>query len=133
MKHFFALFIFVFISTFAFAKGCSGNYYIAGKAYGEGKTVLKNIEFTVTIGATVKTIKTDDKGNYEIEVPWVNACPSMRSPAEHNADNERLNSKSIIIEYNNKKIEVDNNWHKYARCAFDSKKQVTRKYSLHFT
>lgn len=122
----------MFFSKASFGKGCSGTYYIKGIAFTNNKTILKNVELLVYFGDEVKTVTTDEKGHFDIEIKWSNACPSMLSKAQHDAQNAKRNPKTIFIKYNNTQVELENDWKKYARCFPKNKKQVTRKLDLNF-
>lgn len=132
MKQILTILFFLALTTGTFAKGGSGIYYIKGTAYGAGKTILKNTELTVKIGSTTRKIRTDGNGVYEIEVPWENADPSLRTNGQHRHDNKKLNPKFICISYMDKEIKIDNNWKKYAVLLPESKEKITRKKDLYF-
>ena len=132
MKHILKILFFITLTTGTFAKGGSGTYYIKGTAYGTDKTILKNADLTVKIGSVTKTVRTDDNGLYEIEIPWESACRSRRTLAQHKRDNKKLNAEFIYVSYVNKKVKLDNNWEKYAELFPESKEKVTRKLDLYF-
>ena len=132
MKHILTLLFFIFLTTSTFAKGGSGTYFIKGTAYGTNKIILKNVNLNVKIGSITKTVRTDDNGQYEIEIPWESACPSGRTLGQRKRDNKKLNTEFIYISYVDYKIKLDNNWEKYAGLFPESKEKITRKQDLNF-
>ena len=133
MRYLLTIFILTFLTTEAFSRGGSGIYYVKGIAYGTSNGVLKNTELIIKIGKEIKTIKTDENGQYEIEVRWASACPSGISHTRWERECQRLNPKHIYVEYKDKKIKLDNDWKKYAQLFPETKEEVTRKEDLHFT
>lgn len=113
-------------------KGCEGKYYISGIAYLSDNSILKNEEITVSIGNENRTILTDDFGKFEIEIKWINTCPSGLSNEEHQKENDRLNPQFIFIQYMKTQIKLENKWGNYAKCLPDSKEQVTWEKDLYF-
>jgi hypothetical protein len=129
---FISLFYLACLATPALAKGGSGVYYIKGTAFTGGKVVLKNADLTVQIGGITKTIKTNDKGQFEIEVPWESACPSGRTVRQNKRDNQKLNPQFINLKYLDKEIKIENEWRKYGNLFPASNDEVTWKRDLHF-
>lgn len=127
----FTILFFAFATTL-FGKGCSGTYFIKGKAYAADKTVLKNDTLTLKFGDEIQTIVTDNEGNFKIRLHWSNACPSNRSKEQHKRDNEKLNPPFIYISRAGKEIKLENNWEKYAECFPKSEKKVTKREELRF-
>ncbi len=132
MKRFFYLLILISISKLTFGKGCSGVYYIKGTAFGVDKVVLKNSELTIVFGNEVRIVTTDDKGQYEIEVKWINSCPSRVTKKQRAEQNAKLNPKIIYVKYKEFNIEIKNDWFKYAECFPENKEKVTKKKNLSF-
>ncbi len=132
MKYILTFLFFLLFTNGIFAKGGSGTYFITGKVFVQTKTILKNIELKIKIGIITKTIKTDEYGNYEIEIPWESACPSGRTKEQNKRDNKRINVKYIYFSYLNKKIKLFNEWKKYAQLFPESKEKITRKQDLNF-
>lgn len=132
MRQILTILFFIVLTTGTFAKGGSGTYYIKGTAYGTGKTILKNADLNVKIGSVTKTVRTDDNGLYEIEVPWESACRSIRTFGQHRRDNKKLNPEFIYISYADKEIKLENKWKKYADLFPASKEKITRKKDLNF-
>ena len=124
--------LFVVLTTGAYLKGGSGKYFIKGIAYSQDKLTLKNIELNVKIGKETKTIITDDKGQFEIEIPWATACPSGISKQSWRKKTDRLNPDTIYVIYNNKEIKIKNEWEKYANLFPEDKDKVTMKRNLVF-
>jgi hypothetical protein len=120
------------VTNYSFGKGCSGNYYICGKAYLNNNMTLVNVKLTVIFGKDTIQVITDSKGKFELELKWKNACPSLLSEEEHNEQNSKINPKFIYIKYFDKQIELENNWKNFAHCVPKSKKQITRRYDLKF-
>jgi len=113
-------------------KGCSGTYYISGKAFSSDKTILKNKTLKVIIGKETKTIETDSLGQYEIAVSWTNACRSGLTNEEHNRLNKKINPEYIHVHYLEKSVKLENKWKHYADCLPDSKQEVTWQKDLYF-
>lgn len=133
MKHILTILLFTFLTTATFAKGGAGTYYIKGTAYGTDKVVLKNVELTVKIGNETKSIKTDNNGQFKIEVHWESACPSDATIEQQEQANKKNNPEFIYINYADKKIKLYNKWKKYAQLFPKSKDEVTWKKDLHFS
>ncbi len=94
---------------------------------------LKNTELTVTIDKETKTIKTDNKGQFEIELNWATACPSGIKRKRWKRETERINPNYIYIKSKNKEIKIKNKWHKYAELFREAKDKVTMKQDLNFS
>lgn len=120
-------------TTHLSGKGCSGTYFIRGTAYSADKTVLKNTSLRIEFGKETKTVLTDSNGHYEIEISWINACPSGRTKKQHRQDNKKINPPFIYIHFADKEIKLENKWDKYADCFPDSKDAVTWEQDLHFS
>jgi hypothetical protein len=133
MKYKLILIFFLFLTTIALAKGGSGTYFIQGKVLLNSKTLLKNSKLKVKIGTLIKFIKTDNNGNYEVEIPWQSACPSGRTKEQNRRDDKKINTKYICFIYNNKKVKLINEWQKYAQLFPKSKDEITRKQDINFT
>ena len=132
MKQILIILFLISLTTGAFAKGFTGSYYIKGTAFNKNKTILKNVNFTVKIGSTIKTVTTDDNGLFEIEIHWENACPSLRTFEQHKCDNKKLNPEFIYISYEDKEIKLNNKWKKYLISFPKSKEKSIRKKDLNF-
>ena len=128
MRRILTILFFTFLTTGIFAKGGTGIYYIKGTAYGADKIVLKNAELIVD-GSIVKT---NDTGQFEIEVHWESACPSGITTKQWQRENARLNRKYIYIKYKDKEIKIKNEWEKYGDLFPESKDKVTMKKDLYF-
>ena len=120
-------------NTTTYGKGCEGTYFISGTAYSSGNTVLKNKTLTVTVGTETKIVVTDDNGHFEIEITWINACPSKLTKEQLVQLNRKLNPQLITISYADKTITLENNGEKYAKCEPKSKATITWKKDLYFS
>lgn len=120
------------VPTLVFAKGGSGVYYIKGIAYTKNKTPLKNETFSVKLGNKITEYKTDNKGQFEIEIRWVSACPSGLNDKEYENENKRLNPEFIFIQFNDSEIKIKNEWKKYAKLFPKNKKEITKHENLQF-
>lgn len=119
---------FTFLTTATFARGGSGIYYINGTAYGADKMALKNADLIVD----GSVIKTNDNGQFEIEIHWESACPSGVTKKHWQRANARLNREFIYIKYKDKEIKIKNEWEKYGELFPESKDKVTMKKDLYF-
>jgi hypothetical protein len=133
MKKILPILFFMLLSIFTFAKGGAGTYFIKGTAYGENKSVLKNVDLVVKIGKATQTVKTNENGEFEIEVHWEHSCRSLRSKRQYRGDVRKINPKVIYISYSGQEIKVKNKWKKYDDLFPKSKSKVTRKKNLHFS
>tara|TARA_B100001769_G_C21490665_1_gene284795 strand:- start:52 stop:453 length:402 start_codon:yes stop_codon:yes gene_type:complete len=131
MKQILTILLFLSLSIQSFSKGCSNEYYIKGKAKLEN-LLIKNQNLTVTIGKNSFIITTDSKGNFEIPIKWISACPSRITDEEHKKQNEKLNPSKIKINFGKHIIEIDNKWKKYSKCFFENKSEVTYRKNLTF-
>ena len=127
------LFLFGSASVPGPIKGCAGKYYIIGTAF-MNKTTLLNKQLEVELGKDGKkwTVSTDEKGQFEISIPWMSACPSGLSASELAKENARLNPTLIVISYKSNSIFLTNNWKKYGKCFSESRDEITWKKDLHF-
>ncbi|HYV93678.1 MAG TPA: hypothetical protein VE978_18025 [Chitinophagales bacterium] len=132
MRYILTILFFSLLTAITFAKGGSGIYYIKGTAYGADKAILKNAELTVKVGGRIKTIRTDDHGQFEIEVQWESACPSGRTILQHRCDNKKINPEFIYIRYDDKEVKVNNKWKKYGQLFPESEDKIIRKKDLYF-
>lgn len=114
------------LSLIGYAKGSSGKYYIKGIVYGAHKTVLANTFITVQVGDNVQQIKTDDEGQFEIEVRWIMPCRSGISNDQWQQSKKRLNPEFIYFTWGTTEIKLKNEWEKYAGVVSENKKDVTR-------
>lgn len=119
------------LSLIGYAKGSSGKYYIKGIAYGENKTVLTNIQITVKIGDKVQQVTTDDKGQFEFEVPWIMPCRSGVSNDQWQQAKKRLNPEFIYVTWGTAEIKLKNEWEKYAGLS-KCKEEITKEEDLIF-
>ncbi|HWY35397.1 MAG TPA: hypothetical protein VNX68_12185 [Nitrosopumilaceae archaeon] len=115
------------------AKGGSGAYYIKGIAFGTDKSKLINVEFTVRVAGKTKMVRTDDSGQFEIEVPWETACPSGITKKQYKRKTDRMNPTYIYLKYKDIEIKIKNEWEKYAQLFPESKEGVTQKKDAYFT
>ena len=86
----------------------------------------------MTIGDETKVIRVDSQGNYELEVRWRTACPSVKTNAQWKQSNRDLNPKWITLAYENHVLRIRNRWKKYARLFPDDDDEVTRNLNLRF-
>lgn len=120
------------LSVIGYAKGSAGSYYIKGIAYAEDKTILANTLILVRIGNDVQEIKTDGKGQFEFEVPWIVPCRSGVSHDTWEKERNRLNPEFIYIKCGAAEMKLKNEWEKYAGIFSDSKEEVTEYEDLIF-
>lgn len=109
------------------AKGGSGKYFISGIAYNAETKALIDKIITVKFNGRTWTVNTDHEGRFEIEIPWVSACPSGITRAAHQRMNRKLNPKWIEISYESLHAKLENNWQKYARLWGDKEEATCRK------
>jgi len=124
----FLLLIFLGFTLAALAKGASGSYFITGTAFGKNNSVLTNAELVVQ----GKKFKTNDKGQFEIEIHWETACPSNASRKEIRQATRKLNPKFIYISYRTKEIKVRNKWKRFCYKVWEGKNKISIKQDLHF-
>lgn len=117
--------------SFNVKKGCSGSYFIAGKAY-NNKNLLKKETIHIVFGDKKFDIQTTENGDFEIEINWTNACKSGVTAEEHANLNKKFNPEKIIFSCKNKNLSFDNEWKKYGKCGVSDKKELTNKKDLHF-
>jgi hypothetical protein len=127
------LVLFVISPLLSSAKGGSGIYYISGKAYGPGRSLLANETITVDFQGKTWTVNTDNEGNYELEIRWYSACPSGATKAGMERQERQLNPKWIVVKYGSYEMKIQNQWKKYAKSGNKDKNEVTRKLDLQFT
>lgn len=113
-------------------KGCSGVYYMQGKAFSESQKTLNSITIQVIFDEKKQSIVTDDEGNFELIVPWINTCKSKISEEEHEKINARLNPQFILFKYDGKQVKLTNDWKRFANCFPVSKESITCYKELHF-
>lgn len=130
MKKLLLLFLLI-VSSQLFSKGCSGDYYITGKAQING-SLLINDTLHIIHGNEEFTVQTDSMGFYEIKIKWRSSCPSGVSIHEQNEQNKKLNYPIIIIKFKGIELNIKNEWQKYGKCFVKDRKQITRKYNLNF-
>jgi hypothetical protein len=118
--------------SFNIKKGCSGSYFIAGKAFYKKKTFIKNESIQIVFGDKKFDTQTSEHGDFEIEINWKNTCRSSSSKIEHLKRNEYYNPRKITFSYKNKTLTFDNEWKKYGKCGVSNKKELTNKKDLYF-
>lgn len=133
----YTLFVFL-LSTIFFntsiivKKGCGGTYYIKGIAYDSEKKPIKSGSLVMIFDDKKSSFKTNNTGEYEVEIKWMNACKSGVTAEEHAATNKRINPEKIFFNYNNVTISISNEWKKYGKCGSKNKEEITCKKDLHF-
>lgn len=125
--------LFISMANLGFADGAIGVYYIRGTAFGAGKSdTLKNVELAVKIKNETRNIKTDDKGEFVIEIPWSGACPTGSTPEDMARQERMYNPRYIYVKYSGKEVKIINEWKKYARESFKTKEEVTKNQNIFF-
>ncbi len=122
MRPILILSLFILLATISFGKGCSGTYTLHGIAYGSDKQRLKNASLMITVGKDVRTIQTDAEGHYEIEIPWVHDCPSMKSK-EQWKKNTKLANPALIFTFDEQHIALKNYWRRFDKCGKEGGKK----------
>lgn len=133
----YTLFVFLlatifFNTSFIIKKGCGGTYYIKGIAYDSEKKPIKSGSLVMIFDDKKNSFKTNNVGEFEVEIKWMNACKSGSSYLEHEKTNKRLNPEKIFFTYNNVTISISNEWKKYGKCGNNNKEEITYKKDLHF-
>lgn len=134
-KYTFLVFLFVTFflnSSFKILKGCSGSYFIAGKAFYKKNTLNKKESIQVVFGDNKFDIQTNANGAYEVKIEWTNACKSDVTSEQHAELNKKLNPKNILFIYKKDTLYITNEWKKYGKCGVTDKKELTNKKDLHF-
>lgn len=103
-----------------------------GKAFSESQKTLNSITIQVIFDEKKQSIVTDDEGNFELIVPWINTCKSKISEEEHEKINARLNPQFILFKYDGKQVKLTNDWKRFANCFPVSKESITCYKELHF-
>jgi len=128
----FLLFALFLNSSFKIMKGCSGTYFIVGKAYNKKNTLIKKESIQVVFGDKKFDIKTNPNGEFELVIEWMNACKSVVTSEQHAALNKKFNPEKIVLSYENQTLTIENEWKKYGKCGVSDKKELTNKKDLHF-
>ena len=95
------------------AKGILGSYIFSGKAYNAQGELIRNGKIIVDIKGSKETIKTDSLGNYQFDLGYATACPSVVRGLKRRKANNKINPKFITLQYSNIEVKVKNKWRKY--------------------
>ena len=120
--------------TSAYLKGGCGTYHIEGVAYGPNNTILKNMVLEVKVGKKVDTVRTNENGEFIINVGWRSPCPST-TKRTYRQNSKRMNPQYIYIKYLEEEITLQNKWKKHAVVFPSSEsdvKKMTWNKDLHF-
>ncbi|HSI91524.1 MAG TPA: hypothetical protein VK927_10440 [Adhaeribacter sp.] len=132
MKKLYLTLIFLFIFSAGFSDGGFGKYFIKGKAFGSNDKVLANALILMDFQDQIKEIKTDEAGNFKLEINWATACRTGETIADIEKMNASFNPTFIHLSYNGKKIKIENQWRKYALISPRTESNLTQNLDLHF-
>ena len=112
LKYIILILIILIFNNPSFSKGGHGEYLFIGNAYDKNKQAIRNGTLYVEFKGKIDTIETNDRGKYNLSIPWKTVCPSDFFIFTE-IENKKLNPESIYITFKGDKIEIENKWKEY--------------------
>ena len=114
MKKIYLLTILIFSANLLLADGVMIHFQIEGIAYSHYRTILRNETVAVKRGHQVFFFRTNQYGEYKIDIKIYGGCPSLQPPIldsiEYMNQIEESRGRTIQFFTKNSSVEIANNW-----------------------